>query len=67
MRELCRNANKSGHYNPDTAQNRYLARRRRGCILDRLKELGQFVIDRRTPPETSIFGGFVIPSDEKGS
>ena len=46
IRELRRNANKGGHYNPDTAQNRYLARRRRGCILDRIEELGRFVIDR---------------------
>ncbi len=44
-RELGRNGNKDGSYNPDTAQRRYEARRQRDCILDRVKELGEFIID----------------------
>jgi len=44
-REIGRNGNKDGSYNPDTAQRRYEARRQRGCILDRIVRLGEFVTD----------------------
>ncbi len=45
-REIERNANKDGTYNPDTAQRRYEARRRRGCILDHRVKLQAFVVDQ---------------------
>ena len=45
-REIARNGNKDGTYNPDTAQARYEARRRRGSILDRLLQLQEFVVDQ---------------------
>ena len=45
-REIRRNSNKDGSYNPDTAQRRYEARRQRGSVLDRVKELGEFVVDQ---------------------
>ena len=44
-REIERNSNQDGSYNPDTAQRRYEARRKRGCILDIIPELGTFVVD----------------------
>lgn len=44
-REIARNGNKDGTYNPDTAQRRYEARRKRGSILDKITELGEFVVD----------------------
>lgn len=44
-REIERNSNQDGNYNPDTAQRRYEARRKRGCILDLIPELGAFVVD----------------------
>jgi len=44
-REFARNGNKDGTYNPDTAQRRCEARRKRGSILDRITELGEFVVD----------------------
>ena len=45
-REIRRNANKGGIYNPDTAQRRCEARRRRGCKLDRNTDLGTYVVDQ---------------------
>jgi IS30 family transposase len=45
-REIARNGNKGGTYNADTAQRRYEARRKRGSILDKIAELGAFVIDQ---------------------
>ncbi len=45
-REIARNVNKDGAYNPDTAQRRYEARRRRGSILDHVLQLQQFVVDQ---------------------
>lgn len=45
-REIARNGNKDGTYNPDTAQRRYEARRKRGSILDRVLHLQQFVVDQ---------------------
>ena len=44
-REIGRNRNKDGSYNPETGQRRYQARRRRGCILDRVGELAAFVVE----------------------
>ena len=37
-REIKRNVNKNGYYNPDTAQRRYEARRQRGSIIERLSQ-----------------------------
>ena len=45
-RQIGRNGNKDGTYNPDTAQRRYEARRRRGSILERFLQLQQFVVDQ---------------------
>ncbi|MCP4492921.1 MAG: IS30 family transposase [Gammaproteobacteria bacterium] len=45
-REIKRNGNKDGTYNPDTAQRRYEARRRSGCILDHEEKLQVFVVDQ---------------------
>ena len=43
-RELKRNANKDGSYRPSSAEQRYIARRRRQALLDRMPELARFVV-----------------------
>ncbi len=45
-RELKRNANKDGSYRPSSAEQRYIARRRRQALLDRMPELARFVVER---------------------
>ncbi len=45
-RELRRNANKSGSYHPTSADGRYLARRQRLSLLERVGELAAYVVDR---------------------
>ena len=40
-RELKRNANKDGSYGPSSAEQRYIARRRRQALLDRMPELAK--------------------------
>ena len=45
-RELERNANADGRYWPARAEARYLARRAKGLILDRLEGLARFVVKR---------------------
>jgi len=66
-REIGRNGNKDGTYNPDTAQRRYEARRRRGSILDRVLQLQQFVVDQLhenwTPEQIA---GWLKGGNEKG-
>ena len=53
-REIARNGNKDGTYNPDTAQRRYEARRKRGSILDKITELGEFVVDMLQPDRIDL-------------
>lgn len=66
-REIRRNSNKDGRYNPGTAQNRYEARRQRGCMLDRIAALGEFVVDMLhenwTPEQIA---GWLKAGNEKG-
>lgn len=45
-RELERNSNADGRYRPQTAEARYLARRAKGLMLDRLADLARFVVER---------------------
>ena len=45
-RELERNCNADGRYRPETAERRYLARRRRDFVLDRLEDVAAFVVER---------------------
>jgi IS30 family transposase len=45
-RERARNSNADGSYRPLSAERRYLARRQRPALLDRLAELASFVTDR---------------------
>ena len=45
-RELSRNRNADRAYKPATAERRYLARRQRGGLLDRLAPLRAFVVER---------------------
>ncbi len=45
-RELERNSNADGRYRPRTAEARYLARRAKGHVLDRLDDLARFVVER---------------------
>ena len=45
-RELMRNSNADGRYRPETAEARYLARRTKGLLLDRLDGLASFVVER---------------------
>ncbi len=45
-REIARNSNADDTYRPETAERRYLARRRHGLLLDRLPELAAFVVER---------------------
>lgn len=44
-RELKRNSNQVS-YNPQTALNRYLVRRKRPCLLDRDQDLRRYVVER---------------------
>lgn len=66
-REIARNGNKDGTYNPDTAQRRYEARRKRGSMLERLLQLQQFVVDQLhenwTPEQIA---GWLKGGNEKG-
>ena len=45
-RELTRNSNQDGCYNSSSADRRYMARRQRPALLDRLGELAIFVVER---------------------
>ena len=45
-RELRRNANQSGSYHPVSADRRYLVRRQRLRVLERVGELAVFVVER---------------------
>jgi IS30 family transposase len=45
-RELARNSNADGRYRPRTAEARYLARRAKVFVLDRLDDLAHFVVER---------------------
>jgi IS30 family transposase len=45
-RELMRNSNADGRYRPETVEARYLARRTKGLLLDRLDGLASFVVER---------------------
>ena len=67
-REIARNVNNDGTYNPDTAQRRYEARRKRGCILDHVLQLQQFVVDQLhenwTPEQIA---GWLKGGNEKGA
>jgi len=45
-RELERNSNADGRYRPETAEARYLARRAKSPLLDRLDDVASFVVER---------------------
>lgn len=66
-RERARNSNADGSYRPLSAERRYLARRQRPALLDRLTELASFVIDRLhenwTPEQIS---GWLKGNNERG-
>lgn len=66
-RERARNSNADGSYRPLSAERRYLARRQRPALLDRLTELASFVIDRLheswTPEQIS---GWLKGDNERG-
>ncbi|MCP5085169.1 MAG: IS30 family transposase, partial [Alphaproteobacteria bacterium] len=66
-RELRRNGNKDSSYKPESAEGRYLARRRRTARLDRTPELARFVVERLhenwTPEQIS---GWLKAGNERG-
>lgn len=66
-RELARNSNKDGSYKPESADRRYMARRRRQALLDRMPELARFVVERLnenwTPEQIS---GWLKRGNERG-
>lgn len=66
-RELARNSNKNGSYNPASADRRYMARRRRDGLLDQAPELARFVVERLcenwTPEQIS---GWLRRGNERG-
>ena len=65
-RELKRNVNKDGGYNPATADRRYLARRQKLCLLDQNKDLAGYVVQQLNEgwtPET--IAGWLTKGHEK--
>ena len=66
-RELKRNSNMSGSYNPSSADRRYMARRQREALLDRLGGLAAFVVERLNENWTpEQIAGWLKRGNERG-
>lgn len=66
-RELERNSNQDGSYNPSSADRRYMARRRRDVLLDRLSGLATFVVERLNENWTpEQIAGWLRHGNERG-